>query len=234
MNGPGLLALQLIDNELDALAALERRLPERAALDAATSTHRTWAADRARLAAVADEASAAIAKTEQESAVIDTKRARLEQQLKTIIAPREAEALMHEIDTLKANRSALDDAELEAMEVQSEAEAAILALDDQEPTLVGAIDAARAELDAALAQIAADREALVARRAAATEALDAADVSAYATLRDRFEGVGIVRLEGRMCSGCNLDLSAGEADVVKSAPADSLPECPHCGRLIVR
>lgn len=234
MNGPGLLALQLVDIDLDHVASQERRLPERAALDAAQSAHRNWRADRARFAAVVDEATASITRSEQESASIDVKRSRLEQQLKTIIAPREAEALMHEIDTLRANRSALDDAELEAMEVQSEAEASILALDEQEPALVAAVTSAQADLDAALAALAATREELTARRAAAIEALDAADVATYDALRARFAGVGVVRLDGRRCTGCHLDLSAGEVDVVKSAPADVLPECPHCGRLIVR
>jgi len=234
VNGPGLLALQLIDIGLDHLAALERRLPERAALDAAGATHRTWRADRARLTALVDAAGVDIARSEHESGVIDTKRTRLEQQMKTIISPREAEALMHQIDRLKADRSSLDDAELEAMEQQSEAEGAISALDDHEPVLLDAIATARAALDDALGHITVDRQALVDRRATAEAALDAADMATYAEQRERFEGVGFVHLDGRRCTGCHLDLSAGEADVVKSSPPEVLPECPHCGRLIVR
>ena len=234
MNGPGLLALQLIDIDLDHLAALERRLPERAALDAAEAMHRTWRADRARLSTVADAAGASIARSEHDSGAIDTKRTRLEQQLKTIISPREAEALMHEIDRLKADRSALDDAELEAMEQQSDAEGAIHALDDEEPALLASVAAARAALDDALGHVAVDRQSLVERRADAEAELDAADIAIYADQRARFAGVGFVHLDGRRCIGCHLDLSAGEADVVKSSPPDVLPECPHCGRLIVR
>lgn len=234
MNGPALLALQLVDTELDHLASLERRLPEKVAVDAAEGVHRTWRADRARLSAVVDEANAAIAKSEHESAQIDTKRVRLEQQLKTIIAPREAEALMHEIETLRGQRGALDDGELEAMEAQSEAEVAIALLDDQEPTLLAAVSEARAILDEAVAKVGGERGSLGSRRAEAEASLDPGDLATYASLRSRFHGVGFVHLDGRRCTGCHLDLSAGEADVVKWSPADTLPECPHCGRFIVR
>ena len=43
-----------------------------------------------------------------------------EAQLKTVIAPREAEALMHELDTLAAQRDTLDDTELALLEEQSQ------------------------------------------------------------------------------------------------------------------
>jgi predicted dithiol-disulfide oxidoreductase (DUF899 family) len=42
--------------------------------------------------------------------------------LKTVIAPREAEALMHEIAVLNERREALDDGELSALEEQAETE----------------------------------------------------------------------------------------------------------------
>ena len=74
----------------------------------------------------------------------------------------------------------------------------------------------------------------MARRDGARGQLSDADRTSYDALRERFGGVGVVRLHGRTCTGCHLDLSAGEADVVKSAPPDVLPECPHCGRVIVR
>ena len=234
MNGEGLLALQLLDSDLDQLAAQERRLPERAALAEAEAAKRSWQVERDAQAKVAEDAAATIARSEHESAALDTKRRRLEQQLKTIIAPREAEALMHEIATLQGQRNTLDDVELEAMEVQSGAEGAIAQLDERGPALVAAIAAARAALDSELARVAGERATLVERRDEARAAIDDAGRRAYDGLRERFGGVGVVRLHGRTCTGCHLDLSAGEADVVKSAPADVLPECPHCGRLIVR
>lgn len=234
MNGPALLTVQLVDHELDQLAAQAKRLPERATLAAADEAHRTWAAERARLVAVIDKAGEAISRTEHDAAQIDAKRNRLEAQLKTVIAPREAEALMSEIATLRSHRDALDDAELEAMEEQSEAEGAIEVLDGQEPALLGTVNEARAALDAELARIDGELESWRAKRAEAFESLSADDQHTYEEVRHRHGGIGFVRLEGRRCTGCHIDLSATEADTVKAAPADELPECPHCARLIVR
>lgn len=234
MNGQALLALQLVDHELDQLAAQAKRLPERATLAAAEETHRAWAADRAKLVAVVDRAGETISRTEHDAAQIDTKRNRLEAQLKTVIAPREAEALMSEIATLRSQRDALDDAELEAMEEQAEAEGGIEVLDGQEPALQATIAEARAALDAELARVGGEIESWRAKRADAAAALTPDEQQLYDQLRERHGGIGIVHLEGRRCSGCHIDLSATEADTVKSAPADELPECPHCARLIAR
>lgn len=234
MNGRALLALQQLDNELDQLAALERRLPARAAFEVAQATHQAWQSERDQHSATVQACTRAIAAAEADGGVIATKRARLEAQLKTVIAPREAEALMHEIQRLEANRDTVDDAELEAMERQAEAEQTIQVLDDREPPLLAAVDEARASLDAALDQLRAERADLVARRTRADEALTDAERAVYRSMREQHKGMGIVQLEGRRCSGCHLDLSALEADEVKNTPADELPECPHCARLIVR
>lgn len=235
MNGPALLALQQIDHELDQLAAQAKRLPSRAAVAAAEEAHRAWAAQRAAHVAVGDRAGEAIARAEHDGAQLDAKRANLEAKLKTVIAPREAEALMNEIATVKAQHDAIDDLELAAMEEQAEAEGAIDVLDGQEPALQAALADARAALDAELAGVSVEMDAWRAKRVEAMAALSADELSFYDQLRQRHGGVGIVHLErGHRCSGCHIDLSAAEVDVVKASPADELPECPHCGRSIVR
>ncbi|MEZ5221064.1 MAG: hypothetical protein R2743_06190 [Ilumatobacteraceae bacterium] len=58
MNGQAMLALQLLDSQLDALEGRRRRLPERAAVEAAAAAHATHAAERTRLEAVIAEAGA--------------------------------------------------------------------------------------------------------------------------------------------------------------------------------
>ena len=55
--------------------------------------------------------------------------------MKTVIALREAEALTHEISNLTEHRSALDDAELEAMEALAAAEAELEAHRSAEPAV---------------------------------------------------------------------------------------------------
>jgi uncharacterized protein len=233
VNGPALLALQLVDSRLDAIEGRRKRLPERAVRDAATAAHAELTTERARLQGLVDAAYAAIEQAETAGAELDTKQRRLEAQLKTVIAPREAEALMHEIDLLKAKHSELDDVELEAMDQQANAEEAMALLDQREPELLATLAEAQAALDAAEATLAADAAGLMAERGVASAALSEAEISLYTSLKKRHGGMGIAQLERHTCTGCHVDLSQVEYEQVVHTPAGELPECPHCARLLV-
>jgi predicted nucleic acid-binding Zn-ribbon protein len=233
VNGQGLLALQRIDIELDQLAGRRRRAPEHAAAADAAGGLARWRAERRQLEQVIAEATATIERLEQDGHVLDTKKTRLEAQLKTVIAPREAEALMHEIATIDAKHSTLDDEELAAMEQQADADAALVALDADGPALTAAVAAADAALADALAAIDAEAAVVEGRRVAALGALDAVDAARYESECRRHQGVGIAELRGRTCSACHVDLSQVEFEAVRAATGPDLPECPHCGRLIV-
>jgi predicted nucleic acid-binding Zn-ribbon protein len=233
-DGHRLLALQELDTTLDQLQHQRPRLAEVVARSAADAAVAEVTAEIARWRAEAADAEAAIAAAEQQAGVLTTKRTRLEQQLKTVIAPREAEALMHEIELLTAQRGELDDAELAALERQGEAEGQIAAAtaqlaDRQAEQLVAAEAQAKAwqALDERIAALQQQRDALAAE-------LPAADVQVYDSARQRFGGVGVAHLDGLRCSGCHLDLSRGEVDVIRATPADELAECPQCNRYLVR
>ena len=72
------------------------------------------------------------------------------------------------------------------------------------------------------------------QREAVVAGLGAESTALYERVRKQFGGVGVARLEGSHCSGCHMDLSPRELDLVKAVPADTLAECPQCGRIIVR
>jgi predicted nucleic acid-binding Zn-ribbon protein len=153
--------------------------------------------------------------------------------LRTVIAPREAEALMHEIDNVKARHSELDDAELEHLETQERLDAEIAELDAQDEPLRSAAGAADAALAAQLATIDEEIGTLESQRSSQQTGIPTALLDRYETLRKTFGGVAIARLNGRQCEGCHLDISAAEIDTLKRTAPEDLPECPQCGRLIV-
>jgi len=233
VNGRALLTLQLLDTKLDALEGRRKRLSERAARDAAKAAHAELTTERTRLQGLVDAAYAAIEQAETTAAELDTKQRRLEAQLKTVIAPREAEALMHEIDILEAKHSELDDIELGVMEQQGDAEAALALLAEREPGLLAALADAQAALDAAEADLAADSAAVMAERGVASAALSEEETSLYASMKARYGGMGIAQLVRHTCTGCHVDLSQVEFEAVVNCPAGELPECPHCARLLV-
>lgn len=234
MNGPALLALQHIDSALEHVEHRRKRLPELAAHTAATAAltaiERTIAGLEARIVA----AEASIEHAEQESAQLTAKRTRLEAQLKTVIAPREAEALMHEIEILTARRSELDDAELAALDDAAGAEderRAALAERDAQASLV---DDTASALASANAGLDAERDELSIARPSAMHDLTHDELATYERMRTQYHGVAVAQLVGATCQGCHLDLSRGELDVLRALPEGEPGECPQCNRLLVR
>ena len=194
---------------------------------------RCVAAQRDALRGRIAELEATIGRTEAESHEIDTHRARLDKQMKTIISPREAEALQHELALLAERRSGLDDVELEALEEQSAIDDQIAAAALEEQPLTDAVGAATELALAAEAQIEADLAGIAASLDALRAAVPADLLARYDQARKQ-QMVAAAELQGHRCSGCHLDLSPGEVDIVKDATAsDGIADCPNCNRLLV-
>jgi hypothetical protein len=55
----------------------------------------------------------------------------------------------------------------------------------------------------------------------------------YEALRRAPGGIGVARLVGSTCSGCNLTLSNVEVNRIRKAPPEQVDYCEECGRLLV-
>jgi predicted nucleic acid-binding Zn-ribbon protein len=234
MNGDALYALQLIDTALDQLRHRMGRLPEAQTLAEAEkrlADHRAAVDEAATQLANAE---AVIETTEQQAHELTTKRARLEQQLKTVSETRHADALNHEIETLATQRDALDDREFEAMEVQAQAQVRLTELAGVEDAVVAARESAAAALEAAKGSAGDEESRLLEAHQSARSALNFDELALYDQQRARHGGVGIAKLVGTRCDGCHLDLSRAEVDAIKALPAGELGDCPQCGRVLVR
>jgi uncharacterized protein len=229
-----LLELQAADTLADQLRHRRSHLPEREALAVARRALDAWRQRRDALRNRIAELEAAIQRTESESHEIDTHKARLEKQMRTIIAPREAEALQHEIAVLDERRSRLDDAELEALEEQSALDDQIGAAAAEEQPLADAVSAAQQTADEATAQIDADLADIAARLDALRAAVDGSLLARYDRARGQ-QMVAAAELQGHRCSGCHVELAPGELDDVKAdaAAAGGIADCPNCNRLLV-
>lgn len=228
-----LLELQRLDTLADQLTHRRANLAERTAAGSAAGTLREHRRRRAASVERSEQLELIIDGLERDGDQLAAQRTRLEAQLKTVIAPREAEALMHELATISERRSALDDQELAHLEEQSGLADTITELDRELPGVeTAAADAAIAQA-VAEAEIDAELADLAAARAASAAELDAAALDRYERLRARFGGVAVARLEGTRCGGCHLDLSTSEVDELRAVPAGEFADCPNCGRLLV-
>lgn len=228
-----LLELQRIDTEADQLRMRRANLDERAELAARTEQMTGWERRRTEMAARLDELTTMIDDAEQAGAVLTADRRRFEAQMKTVIAPREAEALLHEMATVDEKRDELDDRELEALEEQAALDDDLTAHLQQEEALRAALRQADDALERAVADIDAELAVLDTQRASALGALDAAVAARYEAVRAA-SGVAVAELKGHRCEGCHLDLSAAEVDTAKEEAAESgYTDCPQCGRMLI-
>lgn len=232
--GGRLLELQRIDTESDQLTHRRERLPERDQLSAASKSLSEWERLRSSMRSRMDELTSVIEQAESAAAEVAAHKTRLEAQMKTVIAPREAEALMHEIGTLDEQTDTLDTRELEALEEQSEIDDRLTEHLRSESTLRDTVGSADEALQRATSEIDAELDELAGERAERRSEFDESILARYDRVRAS-SGVAVAQLVGHRCEGCHLDLSAAEVDDVKdeAAGATGVAECPNCGRILV-
>ncbi len=227
-----LLELQLVDTHLNQIEHKRAQLPERKAIaghDAATQD----ALQRAEaIRGGIQTLESSFVEAEATGVSCDSKRARLEAQLRTVIAPREAEALQHEIAALREERDQADGTALDLMEQIAEqqqslkdTEELIAALVARRPSLMSALEAADGALNAEAGEYQSKRASLADQAAG--------DLKAYDARRKSLGGIAVAALDGHVCSGCHLDISVGELGQLRAAAEKEDPECPNCGRWLV-
>ena len=228
-----LLAVQTTDIAISQAKHRVTHLQETIDRDAAKRALAEIETQIAQCDAEVASASAEITKVDRLSHEHDDKLVKLNKQLKTVIAPREAEALQHEIATVTAERSALDDRELELMGV---VEAAELKKSELAPLHVSAksvLASATMALSSAKQKIDAEIAALLEQRSAKSLVVPASLLSTYEAKRKHRPDGAVCKLTGPTCGSCHLDISQGEINAMRAMTDSDFPECPHCGSFIV-
>lgn len=228
-----LLAVQITEIAISQAKHRLSHLQEIADRDAAKNALASIEAQIAACEAEITAANAEISQVDRLSHEHDDKLAKLNKQLKTVIAPREAEALQHEIATVTTERSALDDRELELMDVVEKAERRKNELTPLQISAKSTLASATMALNSAKQIIEVEIDALAEQRSAQALVVPASLLSTYEAKRKHRPDGAVCRLTGPTCGSCHLDISQGEINAMRVMPAEELPECPHCGSFIV-
>lgn len=234
MNLAGMLSLQTIDTGLEQALHARERLPSVLEARAATADELALRERRRAIEVRQADAQSELDRIEVDSDDIGRTRERLDKQLKTILSPREAEAIQHEMQILAARRNELDDRGIELLEASSAADDELADIDS---AIARAADVAAAARERATrAEEEADRDVATRRgeREAVAGALDAASLAEYERRRTAFGGVAMATIAHGTCTACHMELSVAETDAIKRLPDDAVPECPHCARILVR
>lgn len=176
---------------------------------------------------------AEITKCDVESRQVDMKAERLKKQMRTVIAPREAEALQHEIAQCELDRSALDDKELELMGLVETLTAQIAQYSRTEAEMAAAVAAALTNLRTAQTFVRAEIAELADRRSAICLVVPPRYMTQYEHKRKHISGGAVAELRGPTCQSCHLDISRGELAALKALPPDEFAECPNCDCYLV-
>jgi predicted nucleic acid-binding Zn-ribbon protein len=230
-----LLVLQDHDFAIDDLRRRLGVLPERAAAHELNERRHTAEAELARLAGeleklASEEAAieASLATTEQRADSLDA----------TLRAPgsatRDAQAIIHEIDQLRAQASELEESGLALLEQrdallaeQAENQRVLEEVAVEAPKVLAALHDAEGEAGRELA-------ALEAERAAAAAEVEASVLATYERLRPRLDGVAVARVHAGACTGCHIQLSASDLDRFNRLAPGQTTTCEQCSRLLIR
>ena len=227
-----LLDLQEVDTRLAQLRHRIAHLPEMVEVERLKAEIARVDAGIRELAAENTALSQVLAAAESRTNDIRAKTARLNAQLKTVIAPREAEALQHEISVLATESSELDDSALTALDRSETLDAETQERQRERAIYVNDLAAAESVAREAAESVEAEIHRVDAQRTELSGDIDAALLSAYESRRSMHSGIAVARLSRSTCGGCHIDLSTTEIESLRRSD-ETERECPNCARWLV-
>lgn len=230
-----LLDVQTHDTRLAQLAHRRRNLPEHAELDRLAERSGQVGDELVAAQTAVLDLSRELAKAEADVEQVRQRAARDQARLDSGQgSPKDLQALQHEVQTLAARQSALEDVQLEVMERMEQANADLDRARAEAEGVQARIGGVTERRDAALAEIEAESQAEQRRRDDAVAGLPADLVALYERIRASSGGIGAARLYQRRCEGCRLELNTTDLGRLRTAPEDAVVRCEECGRILVR
>jgi len=230
-----LLEVQEQDLALDRLAYRRRELAERAAVSELSAK---LAEGEARLAEAQDQRDKLAAQQltfDERSEAVGARIVIIEQRLRSGRAGsyRDEQAMGEEAASLARQRREIEDQELEVMEALEPLDEELDALEESASAAAEELALAREQLAMAEAAIDAETTAVRTTREQLAAQLTSELAASYERLRAKLGGVGAAHLVAGACSGCHLQLPAGELDRLRHAPVGTVTYCDQCGRILV-
>jgi uncharacterized protein len=230
-----LLDVQGHDTRLSQIAHRQRAMPEHAeieqlqtrlaAIDGELVVARTAATDLGR----------ELTKAENDVEQVRTRAARNQARLDSGQgSAKDLQGLQHELDSLANRQSVLEDVELEIMERQEAANAALETAKAEHDKVAEQLAEVEARRDKALALLEAEANTERQARENAAAGVPKALITLYEKIREQSDGVGAARLYQRRCEGCRLSVPPNDLNTIRSAPADEVIRCEECRRILVR
>jgi predicted nucleic acid-binding Zn-ribbon protein len=227
-----LLALAALDVELARISNSRKQAQAEAELEAAS-------ADTLRLSDLLIDARNAVGELEMElgraEADLELVANRInkdKQLLSSTSSSKDAQGIEHELSTLAARRSELEDTQLQIMELLESAQQEHEKLKLEKQASDATLASLQERISSELAELSAQAEKILAERKSLLSGIDQELAAAYERKFSR--GVAAGRLSGRDCGACRLSITATSFEELMALPTEELAECPNCQAFLVR
>lgn len=230
-----LLDVQAHDTRLSQIAHRQRAMPEHAQIEQLQARLAAINAELVVARTAATDLSRELTKAENDVEQVRTRAARNQARLDSGQgSAKDLQGLQHELDSLANRQSVLEDVELEIMERQEVAAAALDTAKAEHDKVAGELAEVEAARDKALALLEAEAKTERQARDNAAAGVPNALITLYEKIREQSDGVGAARLYQRRCEGCRLSVPPNDLNTIRSSPADAVIRCEECRRILVR
>ncbi len=148
-------------------------------------------------------------------------------------APKELEKLQHEVETLSARRSELEEVELEIMLRVDSIKSRLEELKSEEESLTAASAEIQMRKNSASTLIEEEIASTISERSATATSVDGALLELYEKIRSN-TGTGAAALREGRCDGCHLAINSVELGRMKTLASDEVVRCEECRCILVR
>lgn len=151
----------------------------------------------------------------------------------SVTDPKALRGLTEEIDHLGGRIRKLEDDELDAMQLVEDLGAEVTRIDTERKALEAEIRELMAHRDQTMAAIDAELAERKGEREATARLLPEALLKTYQRITERL-GTGAAELQGRRCTGCQLEANAADLRRYAAAKPEEVLRCEECDRILVR
>ena len=173
-----------------------------------------------------------LGRAEADLELVANRIAKDKQLLSSTSSAKDAQGIEHELSTLAARKSELEDAQLQIMELLETAQQEHEKLKLEKLAADEKLAVLEQRISAEMSELRSQAEKVQAERKGALASIDQELAAAYERKFGR--GVAVGRLNGRDCGACRLSITATSFEELMALPAEELAECPNCQAFLVR
>jgi uncharacterized protein len=193
---------------------------------------------RSELSAQSKKSQAEVAGLEHQAQDADERTVKLREQMNNVRNNKEYSAMLVEVNTLKDEKSKLEDQALEKMGQLDTLNATLAEVETKAQQQTKLVESATAEVQSAKDEVGVQLSDATAQRDEAAAQLPADTLTQFERLADHFDGETLGEIEEQdrkrreyTCGGCYMELPIERVNAIMTKP-DGLVNCPSCNRFL--